>query len=95
MIKYTQNQWQEGKGEKTRKAIVKLFALHANTKSSPRNNTRYSLYYVPKFLGNFFRGLLERPKCQIIQFFSGTSHSGDSHGCTFKFSNISFHLTET
>ena len=45
------------------------FALHANAKSSHRNNTQYSLYYGPKSVGNFFRGLLERPKCQIIQFF--------------------------
>ena len=81
--------------EKTRKAITKLFALHANAKSSHRNNTQYSLYYVPKSLGNFYRGLLEIPKCQIIQFFSSTSHSGDSHGGTFTTSIISFHLTET
>ena len=50
---------------------------------------------MPKPLGNFFRGLLERPKCQIIQSFSDTSHSRDSHGGTFTTSNISFHLTET
>ena len=83
------------KKRKKRKTIVKLFALHPNTKSSHGNNTQYSLYYVPKSLGNVFRGLLERPNCQIIQFFSGTSHSGDSHGDTFTTSNISFHLTET
>ena len=59
-----------------------------NAKSSHRNNTQYSLCYVPKSLGNFFRGILERPKCQIIQFFSGISHSGDSHGGTFTTSNI-------
>ena len=95
MLKYTQNQRQEGKREKTRKAIVKLFALHVNAKSSHRNNTQYSQYYVPKSLGNFFRGFLERPKCQITQFFSGTRHSGDSHGGTLTTSNISVHLTET
>ena len=83
------------KKRKNKKAIAKLFALHANAKSLHRNNTQYSLYYVPKCLGNFFRGLLERPKCQIIQFFSGTSHSGDSYGGTFTTSNISFHLRET
>ena len=83
------------KREKTRKTIVKLFALHANAKSLHRNNTQYSLYYVPKSLGNFFLGLLEMPKCQIIQVFSGTNHSGDSHGGTFTTSSISFHLTET
>ena len=84
-----------GKREKTRKAILNLFASHANAKSSHRNNTQYPLYYVPKSLRNFFLGLLERPKCQIIQIFSGTSHSGDSHGGTFTTSSISFHLTET
>ena len=78
------------KRKKERKAIVKLFVLHANAKSSHRNNTQYSLYYVPKSLGNFFCWLLERPKCQIIQFSSGTSHSGDSDGGTFTTSNISF-----
>ena len=83
------------KRKKTRKPIVKLFALHANAKTSHRNNTQYPLYYVPKSLGNFCRGLLERSKCQIIHFFSGTSHSGDSHGGTLTTSNISFHLTET
>ena len=31
----------------------------------------------------FFRELLERPKCQIIYFFSFTNYSGDSHGGTF------------
>ena len=69
---YAKSVTQEKKREKTRKAIVKLFVLHANAKSSHRNNTQYSLYYVPKSLGNFFLGFLERPKCQIIQFFSGT-----------------------
>ena len=83
------------KNRKNKKAVVKLFALHANAKRSHRNNTQYSLYYVPKSPGNFFRGLLERPKCQIIQFFSGSSHSGNSHGDTFTTSNISFHSTET
>ena len=38
--------------------------------------------------------MCQRPKCQIIQFFSGNSHSGDNHGGTFTTSNISFHLTE-
>ena len=83
------------KKRKNKKAIAKLFALHANAKSSHRNNTQCSLYYVPKSLGNFFRELLERPKCQIIPFFSGTSHSEDSYGGTFTTSNISFHLAET
>ena len=80
---------------KTGKAIAKRFSLLANAKSSHRKNIQYSPYYEPKSLGNFFRGLLERPKCQIIQFFSGTNHSGDSYGGTFTTSDIPFHLTET
>ena len=36
-------------GKKKRKN--KLFALHANAKSSHRNNTQYSLFYMPKSLG--------------------------------------------
>ena len=72
---------------KTRKAVGKRFSLHANAKSSYKNNIQYSPYYV--------QSPSERPKCQIIQFFSGTSHSGDSHEGTFTASNTSFHLTET
>ena len=82
------------KKRKNKKGNCKAFACNANAKSSHINNTQYSLYYVPQSLGNFFRGLLERPKCQIIQFFSGTSHRADSPGGTFMTSNISFHLTE-
>ena len=57
------------KKRKNKKTVAKLFALHANAKSSHRNNTQYSLYYVSKSLVNFFLGLLERPKCQVIKFF--------------------------
>ena len=59
----------EKKKRKNKKGNCKAFALHTNVKSSHRNNTQYSLYYVPKSLGNFFHGPLERPKCQIIQLF--------------------------
>ena len=31
---------------------------------------------MSKCLGNLFRGLLEKTKCQIIRFFSGTSYGG-------------------
>ena len=50
---------------------------------------------MSKCLGNLFGGLLERTKCQIIRFFSGTSHGGDRHGITFTTSIISLHLTVT
>ena len=83
------------KKSKNKKGNCKAFCVSRKWINAHRNNTQYSLYYVPKSLGNFFRGLLERPKCQIIHFFSGTSHSGDSHSGTFTTSNISFHLTET
>ena len=58
-----------GREKRKNKGNCKTFCVDANAKTSHRNDTQYSLYYVQKFFGNFFRGLLERPKCQIIQFF--------------------------
>ena len=63
------------KKRKNKKGNCKALCVTCKCKNSHGNNTQYSLYYVPMSLGNFFRGLLERPKCQIISFFSGTSHS--------------------
>ena len=83
------------KKRKNKKGNCKAFCVTRNAKSLHRNNTQYSLYYVPKSLRIFLCGLLKRPKCQIIHFFSSTSHSGDSHEGTFTTNNISFYLTET
>ena len=58
-----------------------------NEKNQYRN---IQLSYLPsKGPRNLFLGLLERPKCQII-FFSGTKHSGYTHGGTSTTSNTSF-----
>ena len=94
MIKYAKSVTGRKK-IKNKKGNCKAFLRNTQMQNAHIEITQYSLYYVPKSLGNFLRGLLERPKCQIIQFFSGTSHSGNSHGCTCTTSNISFHLTET
>ena len=74
---------------------MKLFALHANAKSSHRNNTQYPLCYVSKVPRKFLSCASRKTKMPNNTFFSGTSQSGDSHGGTFTTSNISFHLTET
>ena len=55
--------------KKKRKAVVKAFALHPNAKSSYRN-IQYSPYYLSKCPRNLFRGLLERTKSQVKEFFS-------------------------
>ena len=50
---------------------------------------KYTIFiFTFKGSKKFIPGLLERPKFQII--FSGTKHSGDTHGGTSTKSNISF-----
>ena len=66
---YAKSVTEKKKRKKTRKAIVKLYALHANAKNSHRNNTQYLLYFVPESLGNFFGGLLERSNVKLYNFF--------------------------
>ena len=57
-----------------------------NEKNQYRN---IQLSYLPsKGPRNLFLGLLERPKGQIV--FSGTKHSGYTHGGTSTTSNTSF-----
>ena len=73
------------------KAIAKLSVLHANGKISFRINNIHHIHIISEYLGNLCLGLLERTKCQIIQFFSGTSYRGDRHEVTFTTSNISLH----
>ena len=50
----------EGKGlfRKTKKILIKIYNVH-------------HIYCLTYCLANLFLGLLEKPKCQIVYFFSG------------------------
>ena len=55
--------------KKKRKSVSKVFALYVNAKKSYRNR-QYSPHYLSKSLRDLFRGLLERTKSQVKEFFS-------------------------
>ena len=50
---------------------------------------------MSNYLRNLFLGLLERTKCQIIEFLSGTKVIGDNQGVNFTTGNTSLRLTVT
>ena len=68
------------KKRKNKKGNCKAFCVTGKCKKvhiEIMHNIHYIMCQSPSKIS--FLGLLERPKCQIIQFFSSTSHSGDSH----------------
>ena len=82
-----------GKRERQKKQQQSFLPYMQTQKFHLEINNIHHYHIMSKCLRNLFRGLLERTKCQIIRFFSGTSHGGDRHGVTFTTSNISLHLT--
>ena len=81
--------------KREKKAIAKLFALHASVKISFRNKQYFPYPYYVKVPRGLISWDSRKKKSQIIRFFSGTSYGGDRHRVTFTTSNISLHLTVT